>query len=340
MIEAEKYTLEEVDQQKSLVMKRMKKDFDYLTTGVLKENQKHLLASLHFRAIYDRLLFVPSIGITLVSGILAVLAQSGLYSDAINTRCTLSVAVLAAFSVFWQSLMKQLDFGGRASLHDSAAMALSRIYKVALMKSREQRIEELDSALAGRAIDREQVTRDVSADLGKVEEGSPSMMEEDPNNGDSTFEERGTVSNAGSMKAIKSVPDGDDHLTLSKQFQQATQSCTSVIPIKISTAFNALESRIYVCNKKLVPCGNVNQPKIAWERVYPALYHQLTLTIIGSKWWPYRVPDANWAVTKTIEDFDAHDAFLLEVLVKRANTIENEYNSLAIDTTPLLSGLP
>ena len=51
-------------------MKKKKRDFDFLTSGVLMEHQKHLLASLCFKARYDHLLFVPAITITLASGIL------------------------------------------------------------------------------------------------------------------------------------------------------------------------------------------------------------------------------------------------------------------------------
>ena len=43
-----------------------------------------------------------------------------------------------------KSLMKQLDMGGRAMLHDSAAVSLRRIYNLALMRSKEQSIFEME----------------------------------------------------------------------------------------------------------------------------------------------------------------------------------------------------
>ena len=104
------------------------------------------------------------------------------------------------------------------------------------------------------------------------------------------------------------------------------------MPIRITAAFDALESRINVCNKRLVPSGNPN-PRISWEKVYPALYHQLTLTIIGSKLWPYVVPGAEWVVDKTIVDFKNHDASLFKVLIDRSQAIDEEYNSLATTET-------
>ena len=38
------------DKRKALLMQKKKRDFDYLTTDVLMEQQKHLLASIHFKA--------------------------------------------------------------------------------------------------------------------------------------------------------------------------------------------------------------------------------------------------------------------------------------------------
>jgi len=94
--------------------------------------------------------------------------------------------------------------------------------------------------------------------------------------------------------------DGENYFSLTKQFEQATQGCTSAIPLDIAAAFDTLDSRINVHNKKLMHGGSENRNKIAWEQVFPSLYHQLTLTIIGYKLWPYRVPDAEWAVNKAI----------------------------------------
>jgi len=37
------------EKEKLALMKRKKKDFDYMTSSVLMEHQKHLLASLHFK---------------------------------------------------------------------------------------------------------------------------------------------------------------------------------------------------------------------------------------------------------------------------------------------------
>ena len=43
--------------------------------------------------------------------------------------------------------MKQLDYGGRAMLHDSAAIALYGIYKLSEVRAREQKMCNVDEAL-------------------------------------------------------------------------------------------------------------------------------------------------------------------------------------------------
>lgn len=312
------------DHGKAALSLKKKKDFDYLTSSVLMEHQKHLLASLHFKAIYDRLLFIPSIMITLAGGILAILAQSGIYSEDTKSAFTISIAVLASFSVFWQSLMKQLDYGGKASLHDSAATALNKIYKLALMRSMEQKSGDLGEQLPDGSDNVEAGVHVLT--VGTNEENT--KKEED---------------NSASGKALHvPVVRGEDHTTLSKQFEQALQGCTSNVPIKISAAFDSLESSINVCNKRLMPSA-CPKPKIAWEKIYPALYHQLTLTIIGSKMWPYVEPEARWAVEMTIKKFQRLDARLLAVLIARTGEIDKQYmqmhttsRNLPSETTPLL----
>jgi len=325
------YVVSEGDREKAEFMNNKKKDFDMLTSSVLMEQQKHLLASLHFKAVYDRLLFIPSICLTLVSGILAILlAQPGMYDERTQTVFTIWIAVLASISVFWQSLMKQLNYSGRASLHDSTAIALSRIYKLAKMRSREQQISDSDKTYNNGSKNSEQIHG-----LESAEEGVSLMLGE--TNPDGTTKEN---YNSSSGKS------GEDHGTLSKQFDQALQGCTSFVPIKVTAAFDSLDSRINVCNKRLMPSA-CQKPKVAWEKVYPALYHQLTLTIIGSKLWPYSAPEAGWAVDEAIKDFQAQDACLLKVLINRTLEIDTQYGlvstrNLSVDTetSPLLSSDP
>lgn len=266
------------------------------------ERQKHLLAALHFKAIYTYLLFIPSIFLTMAGGILSVFAQSGGHN--LDSRYTIAIAVLASFSVFWQSLMNKFDYSGRSALHDSAATALAKIYKLGSMSSK-----------AHKTSDSNNDSRNNSANM---EAGVPMTSDS-------------SQTKEGSSTPGMSVPEGkvrhEDHNTLTKQYEQALQGCTSSVPIKITAAFNSLESSINVCNKRLLPSDSP-MPKISWEKVYPALYHQLTLTIIGSRMWPYVVPGAEWAVRKTIKDFKEQNGCLLDVLVQRNMQIDKEYAGL------------
>mmetsp|Transcript_40883 Transcript_40883/g.69887 ORF Transcript_40883/g.69887 Transcript_40883/m.69887 type:complete len:396 (-) Transcript_40883:193-1380(-) len=365
----------EENAQVLLLMKKRKKEFDYMTSNVLKENLKHTLASLHFKKIYDHLLFIPSIFITLVSGILAVIgAQSNLtYADdtandgAATNSLHLAIAVLASFSVFWQSLIKQLDYGGRASLHDSAAMALSKIYKLAIFKAGEELPLEVELD-AGRNLSNSMASKiETRAGLGSSDNGTEKLKEvnlfnehkpsrdieayiedQDDDEVASNMEEGTSGSKPlPETEKKKSVTqakpnqapvadrdaDGENHFSLTKQFEQATQGCTSAIPIRIVAAFDTLDSRINVCNKQLLPSESEKKNKIAWEKVYPALYHQLTLTIIGSPMWPYRVPDAEKVVTKAIKDFQSlinkenGGADVLSGLIERSREINQAYDN-------------
>lgn len=318
----EKRLAAEGDGGRLLLAKNKKKEFNYLMSAVLLEQQKHLLASLHFKGFNNHFLFLPSIGLTLASATLALFAQSQLVSPYNQMVCTISVAIVAAFSVFWQSLMKQLDYGGRAMLHDSTATALGNILKNAEIKRREQKMKEVRALIS---TGRSEQSRDGPMDLELAEgiQGTRGLTSQD-GGGDTPSED------ATSKKPAPDDPvagDGD-HSTLARQFEQAVQGCTSVVPINISAAFHALDTRVNVRNKKLVPTENAN-PKIAWEMVFPALYHQLTLTIIGSKMWPYFVPGANWAVNKAIKDFQNLDAGLMKGLVERTHEIDKEYSSFA-----------
>mmetsp|Transcript_19396 Transcript_19396/g.42184 ORF Transcript_19396/g.42184 Transcript_19396/m.42184 type:complete len:386 (-) Transcript_19396:144-1301(-) len=321
--------MSEDEKMKLLRMKKKKKDFDFMTCSVLKEQQKHLLASLHFKAVYNDLCFIPSIFITLATGVLAVLSQSDLFTEHSQSIFTLTISALAAFSVFWQSLIKQLDFGGRALLHESTAGALTKLYNTSDIKSKEQRITKLDNDInAPKDQKIPQQTRGISA--VQMEEGNTGANQD--SGGNTPDEDK----NDGTKPSGAHLAESEDHSALSKQFEQATSGCTSLVPIQIASAYNSLESRVTVSNRKLILMGTA-KPKVAWEKVYPALYDQLKLTIIGYRWWPYKVPDAEWAVNKTIKDFQNMDCDLLKALVDQTELIDKHYDRLVTsERTPLV----
>ena len=81
-----------------------------------------------------------------------------------------------------------------------------------------------------------------------------------------------------------------------KQFEQATESCTSLVPAKINAAFELLDNKIELCKRKVYTPGKKDNRagasiKVEWDSVYSALYRELSAVIIKQKGWPYRIPD-------------------------------------------------
>ena len=98
-------------------------------------------------------------------------------------------------------------------LHNSAAMALTKIFKLATMRAREQQITKLNGAFNRLAKGREQ-SLDGSADLERAEEGVPVATGGTHQNGGGggTPEEEGNVALA---KPFQVQAVGlEDHFTL------------------------------------------------------------------------------------------------------------------------------
>ena len=64
--------------EKEFLLKEKKVKFNFITTKILKEQQQQKLAALHYSAVHERCLFVPSIMFTLMSAVLAILVKSSL----------------------------------------------------------------------------------------------------------------------------------------------------------------------------------------------------------------------------------------------------------------------
>ena len=89
------------DKTKEVLLQKKEASFNYLTAKILKEQQQQKLSALYYQALYDWLLFAPSIMITLVSGILAILVKSTLVpSEKSQTVIALAIAILQVASTF------------------------------------------------------------------------------------------------------------------------------------------------------------------------------------------------------------------------------------------------
>ena len=111
---------------------------------------------------------------------------------------------------------------------------------------------------------------------------------------------------------------------------QSIEGVISATPIRISSAFNLMHSRIEVVNKSSIK--DSPKTKVAWEKVKPAMYYHLAETIISSRGFPIQLPDASDVVEKTMTEFkvllqgdDQNAAFLLNALLQGAEAID-KYN--------------
>jgi hypothetical protein len=298
---------------------KMKKQFDYMTSDVLKERKKHMLASIHLGA-WGNVLFAISAIITLSQAGLAVIAQAKNTPDHIDTNVNISIALLAAFSVFWQSLIKHFDFSGKAMAFDSASSALGKIYNVALMKAREEKANMSGATITGGKGGEATETEPQPDDLRTSEENNAEKSEED--------EEAGSTTAKPTTAYYDNVHPSNVLTTLTKQFEQAIESCPVQVPVKIAAAFELLDNRVGACKKKIdfsdnKSCGN--EYRVEWEKVYPSLYRQLTATIISQRFWPYFYPNPEKMVDIAMKTFEESEPRLLKVLLLRGRTIDEQF---------------
>ena len=257
--------------------------FDFMMSEILKERKKHTLASLHFNT-FGGITFLFSALVTLAQAFMASFGQAGFGDyNMINT----AIACLAAFSVFIQSLIKNWNYSGRATLHDSASAALGKIYKNARLKARKK-----------------------AASVEVEDSGSKSPQD------------------GGDDSNITNLLE-----SLVAQFEQATESCTSLVPAKITSAFDLLDNAIEVSKRKVDDAEAMDkeqQTRVEWEGIYSTLYRELTAVIISKRGWPYRIPDPKKVVKETMENYSKMGTkddkiFLLDTLLTRNELINKKY---------------
>lgn len=106
-----------------------------------RNRMMHRLAAQYFEFQNFWLLFVPSISVTMISGVLANLLDGGLpLSDSFRTLSCTSVGILSLFSVFLQAVSKELDYSHRAKEHGGVALELRVLYD-------KMKFEELDATV-------------------------------------------------------------------------------------------------------------------------------------------------------------------------------------------------
>lgn len=99
-----------------------------LFIGIEQERHMHKLAGQNLHAVHDWILFLPCIGLTLMSGIVVLIFEADLnVSEDVRVYSSLCVGIFALFSVFLQAVSKMLDMGTRGTLHDVTASVLKRL---------------------------------------------------------------------------------------------------------------------------------------------------------------------------------------------------------------------
>ena len=162
-----------------------KREYNYMTCSILKDRKMHMLASLHFNYRGNRV-FMASAILTLIQTGLAILAQADLKSfeededkwekkwEDHQNNITVSIAFLAAFSVFWQSLVKNWNYNWRASLHDSAAAALGKLAVQTSELRRRQEKALKNNGSSGGAASKAQSSQGQGQDKESLEKASQS----------------------------------------------------------------------------------------------------------------------------------------------------------------------
>jgi hypothetical protein len=278
--------------------------------------------------------FIVSALITLVQAGLATVAQAKNVSEEAQSKFNITIALLSAFSVFWQSFAKHWDFSGRAGLHKSASSALTKLHNVAQLRAREEQAKDScatadcddDDSNGNNAVPL--LSKNDLAGLGVVEEGVEGI------NTDLIPTEVGVDDTLDDLQDLHT----NTLATLNKQFEQATEGCSSQVPLKISAAFEILDTRIQVCKKEIGNTDHKTDPRrVKWEKVYPSLYRILTTTIISQPGWPFFLPNPDKIVDKAMEKFSRLNTDLLESLLHRNRKIDNLYDRGGVsESTPLI----
>jgi len=310
---------------KEILMQKKNSNFDKLTCDILKEQQKQKLAAIHYSAINNWLLFAPTMGITLFSAVLSIFGTSQIVTPNSQLVLGIIVAILQLVLSLFQSISKQLNFGGRAGFHNSASNALKNLYENAQHSITEGQYTTISKALKS--------TKSISQVYNEQNKEDSDSDDEGKSGKKSTANE---IQEAELTKAEEEAEKEEEQRqsSITSQYKQAIEQVDSLIPINIEAAFSMLESRVFVINQSLMIDKTASL--VAWERILPALYYQLSETIIDTFLWPFIVPPPQDSVEKALRDFKIaidvsveNSADLLHTIVERCKEIDEVQQSLA-----------
>jgi hypothetical protein len=340
------------DEKHHFLLRKKKESLDKLMVDILMEQQQQKLSALHLQALHDWMIFAPSIALTLVTGVLGILAASDFFpaSGPTQTAMAFAISVIAVVSVAVQSLNKQLNFGGRAGMHAACSSQLRKLLSTVQISSREAQYGAILKTLqTGGKQPLSVIPTNDNNDKDASVDGK-GRNTHDLNSDPSGDGVQGADDDKGKKAATDTSDDAKDDdddekkdstNSITKQFTQAIEGVISATPIRISSAFNLMHSRIEVVNKSSIK--DSPKTKVAWEKVKPAMYYQLAETIISSRGFPIQLPDATKAVDQTLKEFkgllqgdqDQNEAFLLNALLKGAEAIDKHNDTSTTAQTSL-----
>jgi hypothetical protein len=311
------------DKTKEILMQKKNANFDKLTCDILKEQQKQKLAAIHYSAINNWLLFAPTMAITLFSAVISIFGTSQLVDPNAQLYLGIIVAILQLVLSLFQSISKQLNFGGRAGFHNSASNALKNLYENAQHSITEGQYTTISKALKTNKSISQVYNEQNKDDSDSDDEGGKKATDKQIQEAEQTKEEEEAEKEEEQRQA-----------SITKQYKQAIEQVDSLVPINIEAAFSMLESRIMVINQSLMIDKSASL--VAWERILPALYYQLSETIIDTFFWPFIVPPPQDSVEKALRDFKIaidvsveNSADLLMTIVERCKEIDEVQHKLA-----------
>ena len=269
-----------------------------------------MLASLHYNKRGD-IFFIFSAIITLLKALLASLAQAEAKSlEFHQSTFNLTIAFLAAFSVFWQSLLKNWNYNkGEATLHDdSAAAALGKIYKNTRLKARELRANE--------------------------DESKDGKNDPKPNEDEKEVNETNNMLHS-LVAQFEQATKGCTSLVPAK-INAAFELLDNKIVVCKRKVYKTGTGTDEENAKKV-------RVKVKWDSVYTSLYRELSAVIIRRKKWPFFLPDPESVVNETIDKYqkekheDEANGSLLKIVLDRNASIKRQYSVFNTTPTPSAS---
>ena len=235
----------------------------------IRKNLKlHRLACDYLR--FRNFLFfqVPQLILAMASSILAFMVGSNILDVGWQKNVTTIAGCCSAFVVFLQTMSGYCRYGQRASMHDSTTIYLRDL---------DDDVTLFISKMMNSEIIEEQ----------SEYEGSPLKQKQKLSNNEDSFE------------------------SLQSRYRHSLKGCRSDVPTQITEAFSEIDSYILLsrttANRKyLVDCGMFESQN--FRGITLKCYDRLASNMVGSYYWPLKIPSSQTLVKKTMEEtrFDLH----------------------------------